>query len=83
MDIETKIRNFISKNLLYSDNGFSYSDDSSFLEEGIIDSIGVLELVGFVEENYHIPVKDQDVTPDNFDTVNRLADFIRRSAITI
>lgn len=80
MDIETQIRHYISKNLLYSDNGFNYSDDVSFLEEGIVDSIGVLELVSFVEEKFEISVRDQDVTPDNFDSINRLADFIRRNS---
>jgi acyl carrier protein len=80
MDIESQIRNFISKNLLYSDNGFRYSDDTSFLEEGIVDSIGVLELVAFVEDTYKFIVEDQDVTADNFDTVNRLAAYIKRSA---
>jgi acyl carrier protein len=79
MDIETQIRSYISKNLLYSDNGFNYSDEVSFLEEGIVDSIGVLELVSFVEEKFNIPVRDQDVTPDNFDSVKRLAEFIRRN----
>jgi acyl carrier protein len=48
------------------------------LEEGIVDSIGVMELVAFVEENYKFSVKDQDVTPDNFDSVSRLATYIRR-----
>jgi acyl carrier protein len=79
MDIENQIRHYISKNLLYSDNGFTFSDDVSFLEEGIVDSIGVLELVSFVEEEYKISVRDQDVTPDNFDSVTRLAGFIRRN----
>jgi acyl carrier protein len=80
MDIKTQIRSYISKNLLYSDNGFNYSDDVSFLEEGIIDSIGVMELVSYVEENFNVPVRDQDVTPDNFDSINRLADFIHRNS---
>jgi acyl carrier protein len=76
MDIKTQNRSYTSKNLLYSDNGFNYTDDVSFLEEGIIDSIGVMELVSFVEEKFNVPVRDQDVTPDNFDSINRLADFI-------
>jgi len=79
MDIESEIRKFIAKNLLYSGDGFRYGDDVSFLEEGIVDSIGVMELVAFVEENYKIQVNDQDVTPDNFDSVNWLATYIRRN----
>ena len=79
MDIETEVRGFIAKNLLYSGDGFKYGDDVSFLEEGIVDSIGVMELVAFVEEKFNIQVKDQDVTPDNFDSVNRLAKYIRQN----
>jgi acyl carrier protein len=77
MTIETQVKDYIAKNLLFSDNGFGYKDDDSFLEEGIVDSIGVLELVSFVEENFGVTVDDQEVTPDNFDSVNRLAAYIR------
>jgi acyl carrier protein len=83
MEIESEIKKFIAKNLLYSGDGFNYGDDVSFLEEGIVDSIGVMELVAFVEENFKFRVNDQDVTPDNFDSVNRLASYIRRNATVV
>jgi acyl carrier protein len=76
MTIESQIRTYIAKNLLFSDNGFKYSDDASFLQEGIVDSIGVLELVTFVSDIFDINVDDQDITPDNFDSVNKLATYI-------
>lgn len=78
MDIETEIKEFIAKNLLFSNKGYTYSDDVSFLEEGIVDSQGVMELVMFVEDNFKISVDDPDVTPDNFDSVTRLAGYVRR-----
>lgn len=78
MNIEPQIRNYIAQNLLFSDNGFKYSDDASFLQEGIVDSIGVLELVAFTEESFDIIVDDLDVTPDNFDSVSQLAAYVRR-----
>jgi acyl carrier protein len=81
VDIESEIKSFIAKNLLYSGDGFKYGEDVSFLEEGIVDSIGVMELVAFVEEKYQIQVNDQDVTPDNFDSVNRLANYIRKNLL--
>lgn len=81
MEIESEIREFIAKNLLYSGDGFKYGDDVSFLEEGIVDSIGVMELVAFVEDRYEIQVDDQDVTPDNFDSINRLAEYIRHNYV--
>lgn len=83
MDIETQIKDYIAKNLLFSDKGFSYPDDVSFLEEGIIDSVGVMELVSFVEENFGVKVDDLDITPDNFDSVIKLAAFIRRKRQTM
>ncbi len=80
MTIETQIQDYIARNLLFSDNGFPYADDVSFLEEGVVDSVGVMELVAFVEEEFGLTIDDMDVTPDNFDSVNKLAAFIRRKA---
>jgi acyl carrier protein len=78
MTIEDKIKDFIAKNLLYSDNGFHYSDDASFLQEGIVDSAGTMELVAFVEEELGVEVKDNEIVPDNFDSIKQLASFVRR-----
>jgi len=78
MSVETQIKDYISRNLLFSDNGFPYPDEASFLEEGIVDSVGVMELVAFVEEKFGLKIGDTDVTPDNFDSVGKLAAFIRR-----
>ncbi len=78
MEIETKIKDYIAKNLLFSDDGYGYPDDASFLEEGIVDSQGVMELVMFVEDEFGVTVDDEDITPDNFDSVSLLAAYIRR-----
>jgi acyl carrier protein len=78
MEIEAEIRSFVARNLLFSDGAYSYPDDTSFLREGIIDSLGVLELVTFAGGKFGINVEPTDVTPDNFDSVNRLAAYIRR-----
>ena len=76
--VEEHIKDFIAKNLLFAAEGFSYSDDASFLQEGIIDSLGVMQLVEFVQQDFRIAVDQQEVTPENFDSVARLADFVRR-----
>jgi acyl carrier protein len=78
MDTKSQIRDYIAKNILYSDNGFEYDDDASFLEEGIIDSSTTLELVLFLEETYSIAVPDRDIVPDNFDSVEKLANYTNR-----
>ncbi len=77
MEIEPRIRDYVAHNLLFSDNGFGYDDDASFLQEGIVDSVGVLELVLFVEETFGVEVDDQEIVPDNFDSVGKLASYIR------
>ena len=77
MEIEPKIRAYIAENLLFSDNGFPYSDDTSFLQEGIVDSIGVMEVVTFIEGTFNITVDDHELIPDNLDSVAQLANFIR------
>ncbi len=77
MEIEPRIRDYVARNLLFSDNGFGYDDDASFLQEGIVDSVGVLELVLFVEETFGVEVDDQEIIPDNFDSVEKLAGYIR------
>ena len=82
MDIKEQIRVYIAENLLFSTDGFDYSDDSSLRQEGIIDSIGVLNLILFVEETFDIHVDDREVTPDNFDSVNKLSDYINRKMLT-
>ena len=75
---EQQIRDFIARNLLFSGEGFPYSDDASLLEEGIIDSLGIMELVEFVQKTFGIAISPQEVLPENFDSVSRLAAFVQR-----
>jgi acyl carrier protein len=76
--IEPVIRDFIASRLLYSSEGFTYADNTPLLREGIIDSLGVVELVEFVQTTFGIQVAQQEVRPDNFDSVEKLAAFVRR-----
>jgi acyl carrier protein len=75
--IEKDIREFIATNLLYSKEGFTYPDDASLLKEGILDSLGVVELVAFLEKQFAMKVDQSEVRPDNFDSVANLAAFVR------
>jgi acyl carrier protein len=81
--IEPPIRDFIATNLLYSKDGFNYTDDASLLREGIIDSLGVVELVEFLQTRFGVKVEQQEVRPDNFDSVAKLAAFVRRKQVPI
>jgi acyl carrier protein len=76
--IKEKIQNFIAENILFSSGGFPYSDTTSFLDNGIIDSMNILQLGMFIEESFGISVEDDEITPDNFDSIERLAAFIER-----
>ncbi len=76
--VEQEIRKFIVDNLLFGEEDHALDGDDSFLERGIIDSTGVLELVAFVEGKFGIKVKDAELIPDNLDTVNNLVRFIGR-----
>jgi acyl carrier protein len=76
-DVEQTIRTYIAENMLFSGNGYPYADTASFLEEGIVDSMGIMELVMFVEESFQVTVEDEDLVPDNFDSVSKLASYIR------
>ncbi|MEW6110135.1 MAG: acyl carrier protein [Nitrospirota bacterium] len=78
MQLKPEIRNFIVENFLYGQDDDTLSDEVSFLEKGIIDSTGVLELVSFIEENYGISVEDVELIPDNFDSLNKLSHFVSR-----
>jgi acyl carrier protein len=80
MNLREQIRSHLAKNFLFSTNGFPYEDDASLLEAGVVDSTGVLELILFVEESFKIEVADNEVTPENFDSVNRIAAYVERKA---
>jgi acyl carrier protein len=80
MNTKEQIRQYLAQNFLFSDNGFQLGDDVSFLEEGIVDSTGVLELVMFVEDTFNVEVPDEDIIPDNFDSVNNLAAYIENKS---
>lgn len=76
VSVTQELRSFISRNFLFSDKGFRYADDASFLQEGIIDSLGIIELVTFVEKEFGISVADHELLPSNFDSVSKLSAFI-------
>jgi acyl carrier protein len=82
MQIEPQIRQYLAENFLFSDNGYELENEASFLEEGIVDSTGVLELVMFVEETFGITVQDEEIVPQNFDSVSQLSAYVRRKLVS-
>lgn len=77
MKIESKIKEFILKNLYFAEDN-TLDDDASFLETGVVDSTGVMELVAFVQSQFGVTVEPQEIVVENFDSVNKVARFISR-----
>jgi acyl carrier protein len=73
--IAQQLRQFIIENFLYGQER-AFADDASFLAEGIVDSTGVLQLVTFLEETYGITVDDEDLIPENLDSINCVTTYI-------
>jgi len=76
-----KIRAFMIENFLFGED-IDLKDDTSFLEEGIIDSTGVLELIEYLEEEFNIQIDDEDLIPENLDSLNNLDQFIGKLLIS-
>ncbi len=76
--IASEIRGFVVSNFLFGQDDGCLTEDGSFLESGIIDSTGVLELVAFVEQRYGISVGDKELLPENLDSVANLSRFVAR-----
>lgn len=79
-DYKTKIKTFIIENFLFG-NSDGLNDDTSFLEESIIDSTGVLELVTFLEEEFNIKVADDELIPENLDSINNVTLYIQKKVV--
>jgi acyl carrier protein len=76
MQIENQIRKFILENFIL-DGEVNLSEEDSLLEKGIIDSTGVLELVAFIEETYQFKIKDEELVPENLDSIKNILKFIQ------
>ena len=71
-----EIRDFVTSNFFFDDSDKSIPADTSFTESGIVDSLGMLELVEFIESTYHIRVEDDEFIPENLDSLNKIATFL-------
>jgi acyl carrier protein len=73
-----EIKAFIVSNFLFGQEGAGFAEDQSFLESGIIDSTGLLELVSFVEQRYGISIADRELVPENLDSLRNISAFVAR-----
>jgi acyl carrier protein len=76
--LNDELRTFITESIMYGQNTDSLKDDSSFLKSGVIDSTGVLELINYIEGRFGFIVSDEELIPQNLDSINNLIRFIER-----
>jgi acyl carrier protein len=76
MSTEATIRNYILENYLFTDDQSALDSADSFLDKGILDSTGILEVIYFLEDEFGIKVEDTEMVPENLDSVNNIVTFI-------
>lgn len=79
VDIGSEIRDFVVTNFLFG-KGDGLSDDESLLDNGVIDSTGVLELVSYLQERFAIQIEDDEIVPANLDSIQNLVNFVVRKS---
>ncbi len=78
--ITTQVKSFIVDNFLFGQGGDKIAVDASLMDNGIVDSTGVLELIAFLEETWSIEVEDEELVPENLDTLGNITRFIQRKS---
>lgn len=81
MPIKEEIREFLLENFILNAEE-KLNDVDSLLEKGVIDSTGVLELVAYIEEKYSLRVEDEELIPENLDSIRNISEFIQRKLKT-
>lgn len=76
MEVESKLRIFILENYLFTDDQSALNNADSFLDQGIIDSTGILELIFFLEESFGVKVQDEEMIPENLDSILNATKFV-------
>jgi len=77
MDYAKEVRDFVISNFLFGEAG-SVHDDTSFLDSGIIDSTGMLEMIMFLENTCGVKIEPEEMVPENLDSINRVVQFVKQ-----
>ncbi|MBQ0752957.1 MAG: acyl carrier protein [Gammaproteobacteria bacterium] len=77
-NIRKKVRSFLLGNYLFTEDESALDNDVSFLESGLVDSTGMMEVIFFIEETFSISVDDVEMVPENLDSVENLVAFVAR-----
>ncbi len=76
MSLEEQIRGYVLENYLFTDDQSALNSADSFLEKGILDSTGILEVIYFIEDEFNVKVEDDEMIPENLDSVNQIVAYI-------
>lgn len=76
--VATEVRQFLAENFILDDGGAGVGADESLTQSGVLDSMGVLELIMFIEERFGLSVPDEDALPENLDSINRITAYVSR-----
>ncbi len=76
MAVREEIRSYVLDNYLFTDDQSKLEDDNSFLETGILDSNGVMEIIFFLEDEYGVAISQEEMIPENLDSVSRIVKFV-------
>ncbi len=76
-DVKKQVRDYVVENFLFGDTDVEFSDSDSFMEQGILDSTGILELILFLEETFGIKIEDDELVPENLDSLENIARFVK------
>jgi len=80
MSVEQQVRDYILENYLFTDDQSALVNSDSFLEKGILDSTGILEVIYFIEEEFGVKVDDDEMLPENLDSVDNIVAFVDRKS---
>lgn len=78
--VESKVRQFIVDNFLFGEGADGLRSEDSLLDKGLIDSTGILELVSFLQNCFHLQVEDNEIVPENLDSILRITTYVQRKS---
>lgn len=78
MSVRATLRRYVLENHLFTDDDAALKDADSFLETGILDSTGIMELILFIEETFQLKVTDDEMVPENLDAIDSLVAYVER-----
>jgi acyl carrier protein len=78
MSVESKLRSYVLENFLFTQDQAQLASSDSFMEKGILDSTGIMEVIIFIEQEFDLSVKDEEMVPENLDSIDKLVAFVGR-----